>query len=702
MKKSIKSRISISAGLCFIIAIVLLISINSYFLTNIKNLVLERTSSQSTIQAQQQLGSIAQAQAGIINQMLTESAAIAKNLSVTMLSMMDDKTVQPDRSRTSNYIHSVLEQSPNIVGAYIAWQPNAVDNSDDLFKTQGKHSHANGQFAPYWTRGANGDLAIRPLNLTVVDQDRAASKKFGAGYWYLCPESTKMVCVLEPYSWDLQGKTMLGTSITMPIMKDGQLVGISGVDITVNFIQQLAEEVQRTIYDGQGKVLIISNKGIVAGDSAQPERVGKSISALERQQYLDKIASNNVETNTDESHTWAQAPLSITGQSEKWAMVIELPNSVVLASSLETEEIFNDNFTDTLVFLITVSVVIITLGIIAVNFIASSIASPIQKTADLVDNLASNDGDLTLRVDIDREDEVGKLADGVNLFVSKTHDIVKDISQQLASVGASANSSSQISTQTNEGILRQLNEIEHVATAITEMTAVAADVAQNASFTAESASKAKESVVKGADNVNGSVKAISVLALEMGQASQVMAQLAQDSDNISSIVEVIRGISEQTNLLALNAAIEAARAGEQGRGFAVVADEVRTLASKTQQSTGEIQTLIDSLQLRTREAVDVMANGNEYTSNCIESAEAAAVQLNVVVEAIASIDDMSAQIATAVAQQQTVTEDVTRNINIINSVAQEVGAGATATDQESKELLILVSGLESQINRFKY
>jgi methyl-accepting chemotaxis protein len=702
VKKSIKNRISISAGLCFIVSIVLLISVNAFYFNNIKTLVLERTQSESRTQAKKQLASIAQAQAGVINKLLTESAGIVNGMVTTMLSMVEDPAIEPSRAHTNEYVKNVLKRSPNIVGAYISWLPNAVDARDAEFKLQGKHTHSNGQFAPYWTRNASGDLGLRPLDLTVIDNERTAGKVFGAGWWYLCPEKTQKTCVLEPYSWKIQNKLMLGTSITMPLITNGQIVGISGIDITINFLQKLADDVQQSIYEGEGNVLIISNKGLIAGDSAQPNRVGKAINAQERELYLNKISAGRAYTNSDMNNTWALAPVSITGQTDKWAIVVQLPNTVVMASAISTEKLFNDNFSDTMTSLILVSIVVITLGIFVVNLIAQSIASPIKKTAKLVDELASNDGDLTLRVNIKRQDEIGQLADGVNLFVTKTHDIVKDINGQLTSVATSANNSSEISTKTNQGVLKQLAEIDQVATAITEMTAVASDVAQNARFTAESASSAKESVIKGAENVDGSVEAISILANEMAQASHVMDQLAGDSKNISSIVEVIRGISEQTNLLALNAAIEAARAGEQGRGFAVVADEVRSLASKTQKSTGEIQALIDSLQLRSKQAVDVMANGNQYTNNCIERAKAAADQLSTVVEAIASIDDMSAQIATAVAEQQTVTEDVTRNINNINLVAQEVGAGATQTNEESKQLLVLVSGLEQQINRFKY
>jgi len=245
MKKSIQRRISISAGLCFIVSIALLISINTHYLNNIKDLVIDRTKAQSVTQAEIQLAAIAKAQAGTINTLLTESSSIAQAMATTMLGIIDDPDAIISRERVNQYIKSVLKRHPNVVGAYIAWQPNAVDQRDAEFQEQGKHSYSNGQFAPYWSRGADGTLALRPLNLAKVEQDRAAGTQFGSGYWYLCPETTKQLCVLEPYSWELQGKSMIGTSITLPLLHQGKLIGISGVDITrgkrVKFIQSTCQ-----------------------------------------------------------------------------------------------------------------------------------------------------------------------------------------------------------------------------------------------------------------------------------------------------------------------------------------------------------------------------------------------------------------------------------------------------------------------------
>lgn len=351
---------------------------------------------------------------------------------------------------------------------------------------------------------------------------------------------------------------------------------------------------------------------------------------------------------------------------------------------------------------VVIGLVVSVAGIILLMLIAQGIASPIRKAADMVNQLASQDGDLTQRISIERNDEVGELSRNINAFIHKTHEIVKDIASAMGDVEGSARRAAEISDNSTQGIEKQRAEVDQIATAINQMSASAGEVAQIATTTANASSEAKGSVDNSAGNVNRSADSIRDLSDQVSNTSQLMELLASDSDNISQIVEAIQGISEQTNLLALNAAIEAARAGESGRGFAVVADEVRTLASKTQASTEEIQVLIDQLQQRTREALSAMQRGNSQSDECLQMAEEASAHLNQVVGAIAEIDNMTTQMASVVEEQRAVTEDITRNIVNISDETSIVADGAVAANQESQALLELVKQLESQLNRFRY
>jgi len=233
------------------------------------------------------------------------------------------------------------------------------------------------------------------------------------------------------------------------------------------------------------------------------------------------------------------------------------------------------------------------------------------------------------------------------------------------------------------------------------MTATAQDVARNATQAAEAANNADRAANQGRHIVQDTGSTITELADEIGRAVEVVQTLARDSENIDAILVTIRSIAEQTNLLALNAAIEAARAGEQGRGFAVVADEVRNLAQKTQQATGEIQQMIQQLQNGTRDVVQVMEQSQSPTQRSVEQADAAAEALQAITQAVSLINDMNNQIASAAEEQSAVAEDINRNVTNIGQVAQEVAGGAEEASQASAGLTRLAEQQRRLINQFR-
>jgi methyl-accepting chemotaxis protein len=314
---------------------------------------------------------------------------------------------------------------------------------------------------------------------------------------------------------------------------------------------------------------------------------------------------------------------------------------------------------------------------------------------------AMSQGDLTHKVNLTGKDEFAwmcwEYSEGRKGFTTLTKEILGS-SGQLA---AAAEELSAVTETSNSGVMRQQGEIEQVATAMNEMSATVTEVSKNAANAATAAQDADDQAKNGCEVVNTTVETINNLASEVERTSQVIENLKGDSLSIGAVLDVIRDIAEQTNLLALNAAIEAARAGEQGRGFAVVADEVRTLASRTQQSTREINDMIEKLQNGANQAVSVMEMGRAKAEESVEQAAKAGEALQAITGVVDNIKSMNMQIASAAEEQSATAEEINRNIVNISEVAQETAGGSQQTASASDELARLASDLQGQVAKFK-
>ena len=299
-----------------------------------------------------------------------------------------------------------------------------------------------------------------------------------------------------------------------------------------------------------------------------------------------------------------------------------------------------------------------------------------------------------------RNDDAGQLLLAMKMLDTGTGGIVGRINNSSEQLKAQAENLMASIELNNQGIKQQYSETDQVAMAVNQMAASIQEVAENTRQTAEAAHEASEETVRGKHVANETTNAIQTLAGEVQKAADVINQLEQDSNSISSVVDVIRGIAEQTNLLALNAAIEAARAGEQGRGFAVVADEVRTLASRTQESTAEIQSMIEKLQDAARLAVQVMDDSRDQVDRSVQQATNAATSLDAITNAVQTINDMSTQIATAVNQQSGVSEEINRSITTIRDVAQLTVDGTVQSEESCNAMNNLAASLQELAAQF--
>lgn len=337
----------------------------------------------------------------------------------------------------------------------------------------------------------------------------------------------------------------------------------------------------------------------------------------------------------------------------------------------------------------------------AVYLLPIIVANQIRQISHRIQNIAEGDGDLTVRLPVHTHDELGELATHVNQFIEKLQRIISSVLRNTEEVSKAAESLLVVSSKSQRVADEQCHAITMVVAAVNELTMAIQEVARNTNNAAQNTKEATLITDGGQERIHLAVEHVQGLALRISETAEFMLQLEGEAKNVTSVIDVIRGVAEQTNLLALNAAIEAARAGEQGRGFAVVADEVRTLASRTQQSTTDIHGMLNKLQQGVQHAVDAMGSSAAMTSEAVTSATEAGQSLTGIGSAVKQISDMTLQIATAAEEQSLVTSEIDKNLVQINSLALSNAEGASKTAVESQRLNELSVQLRQLLMQFK-
>lgn len=367
-----------------------------------------------------------------------------------------------------------------------------------------------------------------------------------------------------------------------------------------------------------------------------------------------------------------------------------------ISAAHASEEAFSRSV---VILVISFATVVVCIGLFVI-FLRMILAS-IKALKDQLDNIAQGEGDLTQRVPVESEDDLGQLAASFNQVLSNLQGMIGTVQQLSNRLGDEAGQLSTAARDNNDGIIRQSDLTSMVATAVNEMQSAIEEVAGNASRAADVTRQAQKTSENGGQIIQNSSIQVQALAEQISKAVEVIRKLSEDSNNITSVLDVIRGVAEQTNLLALNAAIEAARAGEQGRGFAVVADEVRTLAQRTQQSTEDIQRMIIALQTGVSDIVDVMETGSQQAGETRRLATEAEKELKVILESMNDIMDVNSSVASATEQQTQVVEEINRNIVNINELASESSRRSESITDISSNLGSYASELKQQTGRFK-
>ncbi|WP_368195913.1 methyl-accepting chemotaxis protein [Aeromonas sp. R2-2] len=695
--RSIQNRILVMAGIAMTAALVILILLNQYSGQQTQQLTISSSREALQQEAWQKVSANARAEAATITQLLQKGLSYTQQMA-SALALQQQGKLPLDRQQATDLLKAQLALEPQLYGAFAGFEPNGFDSQDASFAGQSAlGSDDKGRFVPYFYRDKDQIGTDLLLSIEKTDPDEFGNP---ANDYYACPKREGRSCLIDPFKVDINGQQVLVSTITTPIMVDGQFKGIAALDLAVDSISRQAKSLNSNIYDGKGETLIVSAAGVITGTSGDASLLGSSASKVLGNQWQQYLKPEVQRQELEESFR-ISVPIMVPGMSRNWAIIVTLPYKVVLAGADQLESQLSDMNQAAMTQQLVGAVIVLVLALVTMLVIARSITGPIRQMVSLVDDIADGEGDLTKRLTTRSVDELGDLAKGINRFIDKLQGLLGDVLKTASEVNRYAGDTDRIAGQTDNNLQHHQAEMEQMLTAVQEMSYVSQEVATHANNTADSAKQAQSAADQGKERFQQVIQSMHKVAAEAGKGAEVVEGLAHDSAQITSILTVIQGIADQTNLLALNAAIEAARAGEQGRGFAVVADEVRKLAGNTQQAVQNTQELIEKIRLSSTNAVNAITQSQQLTHQAVGEADLAEEALGSIYQAISTINDMTYQIASAAEEQSSVSETVSGNLSKTNALANDIAQDATETAKASQALRQAADKLQQLLGQFR-
>ncbi len=740
---SIKQKIAVAAGVCLLGTAAILVAYGVISGIFTQRFISERVGTLLRQTARSQLEVLATSQAGTVGSALQDNLDTARTTSKVFEVLRGKIGKDSLRGIYDAILLANLENNPEYLGSYSAWEPNAVDGADSKYAGTAGYD-ASGRFIPYWNRDPNGKIARQPL-VEYESQDKHANGVRKGG-WYLGPRETGKESVLDPFPYIVQGQRDWLTTISVPIKKDGKFLGVSGTDLRLGFLQELAVKVNSGLYGGKGQVLIVSHLGLVVANSADPKSIGQSVGGIlgDAQAVLGDIqAGKSFSGETDGGKfMMAFAPVRLGRTGKPWSVLIRLPSSVVMADAIALDGDLSSRARWGAVLQVGVGLLVACAGIALLWIFAESLTKPLRRAAGYAGSVA--EGDFSQQLDIQQDDEIGALAKALRTMVAnlqamiaqaeakgeeaqrETENAKKAMAEahearaaaerakaegmmqaahQLEKVvevvsSASEELSAQVE-QSSQGTERQAARVSETATAMEEMNSTVLEVARSASRVAESTAAAKHKADEGRGIVEKVVAGIGSMQKVSVEMKEDMNLLGKQAEDIGQIMNVISDIADQTNLLALNAAIEAARAGDAGRGFAVVADEVRKLAEKTMTATKEVGSAISGIQNGTRKNLDNVSRAVATVEQATGLANQSGEALGEIVALVDTAADQVRSIATASEQQSATSEEINRSVNEINRISSETADAMRQSSQAVTDLAGQAQALRALIDKMK-
>ena len=610
---------------------------------------------------------------------------MASLLGIVAFHTLKSRTMSAIQSEAVNYGHAYSVA----IGDWMADRKNTVhalvnliaDNPQAELVPHLKQAYTSGGFGLTYFGSTQGMMTRQDPSLNTGNYDPRERP------WYQDAVKAGQLIVTAPYVSVTMQKLVV--TLSEPVRHQGELVGAVGANLALD---KLIDEVLAMQVQGEGYAMLLDSSGLIVGHPNKElalKQIGELSPDLSAATFQQWGRENN------ELHA-----ATLDGRDVLLA-VQPVPGTDWLLAMVMYRDVLEAPLASLLWQLVGLTLVLMLVFSALLTAMFKYLFADLGRVAGALHDIAHGEGDLTVHIDTRSQDEVGQLARNFNQFVARLHGIVSRLRDVTVELAAQSRAQAAGAHSRSQRVRQQQDEIVMVATAVTEMASATQEIAGNAEFAATTSGDAVKLAVAGQSQVGQSQRSITGLADEVADASQIINELDAHAQKISGILATISGIAEQTNLLALNAAIEAARAGEQGRGFAVVADEVRVLSRRTHDSTDEIQQMIETLQQTTRRAVSGMETSRQLAGTSVEDAESANLSLGQINEAIGAISDMATQIAAAAEEQTSVTSEISRNTENIRHVSQELAEQANQEAAQAAELKGLTERLEQEIGRFR-
>jgi methyl-accepting chemotaxis protein len=600
------------------------------------------------------------------------------------------------REEVRSLTGSLLRSAPNMNALYAQFEINGYDGRDSDNVGNSRHSSDVGTLDTYWVL-EDGEYVFYDSvheEKYYKDVDDYGNRE---SEWYLCAYDTSKHCVLDPYLYEIsETNSVLMTSYVAPILQGSKFLGVVGGDINLPEIQTALTSISETLMDGAGGITMLSQKNLIIGSTEQPDIAGSSV----QESGIDMATDINGLIKTDDY--WAYGvPFNIGQAQEEWRVIVRVPTQALFASTYKLRAELSEKVSKTVITVLFIALLMAVIGLALLFFLVKTITSPLAEIARKMEYLATNNGDLTQRLDQQKHKELNDLVNGFNSFSEKLRDMIVRLMNQRDVVATSNTEFTQATTVANDATQRQAEQVDSVVTAVTEMASTANEVSSLATENSSAAREISGFLSETTILVEKNRDMVEDLATRLVTAGDQVGKVSQSSDAIYGILDTIRSIAEQTNLLALNAAIEAARAGEQGRGFAVVADEVRSLAARTQQSTEEVDVLIKALQSDVNEAVTLIEGSKKDVESTAASTIESTEKITEVNRRLATISDNTMQVASVAKEQSNVAEQVNQSLVLIgdsstdlSDIVSSLKANNAASVTAVKELTTILSLLK--------